>query len=193
MIPEQRLSSQSLPAPLLNPIPRDDPFTDYQIGGVGIQDPTQGFRVKLWRLRYIELTGEFLIDSPDDAPIVAFVRFNISYVSLSFDTNMNPFVSFTEAGVSKFWWFDTVLNAQVFDDTTIATAITPYAFLDDVRPSQAANVDNILVYIRGGSLYFRAQRDRYTIEYFLRSGVVGDVLLAGMQTNLRVGITVGSF
>lgn len=190
---ENRLSTTPVPAPLLVPISRDDPFTDYQMAGVGLQDPSQGLNVQLWRLKYDEFTGNFLLSAPNFSETVLFSRPDVSYVSLSFDTNMNPFVSFTEAGVSKFWWFDSVLGLQVFDNTTIATSSSPYATLDDTRVSQDAARDILLFYVRSGNLYYRQQRDRYTIERLLKTGVIGEVLLAGMQTNLRVGVTVGSF
>lgn len=193
MIPENRLSSTNIPAPLLVPIQRNDALTDFEKAGVGLQDPSQGLDVQLWKLVYDELTGDFVLSAPNTPPTVLFNRPNVTYVSLSFDANMNPFVSFTQAGVSEFWWYDTVLGAQVFDPTTIATATSPYATLDDRRVMQDASRDILLFYIRSGNLYFRQQRDRYTIEYLLKTGVIGDVLLAGMQTNLRVGITVGSF
>lgn len=193
MIPENRLSTTNVPAGLLVPINRNDALTDFEFAGVGLQNPSQGLNVQLWRLRYNEVTGEFLLSAPNYPETVQFVRANVSYVSLSFDSNMNPFIGFTENGVSKFWWYDTVLQAQVFDETTIATSSSPYATLDDRRQSQSAARDVLLFYVRGGDLYYRQQRDRYTIERSLKTGVIGEVLLAGMQTNLRVGVTVGSF
>ncbi|MBT9138842.1 MAG: hypothetical protein DDT31_01419 [Syntrophomonadaceae bacterium] len=192
-IPDNRLSTVTLPAPFLVSIPRDHALVDFEMGGVGLQNPSQGLNVQLWRLRYDELTGNFLLSAPNHPETILFNRPNVSYISLSFDSNMNLFVSFTQAGVSRFWWFDTVPSAQVFDEVTIATATSPYATLDDRRILQDATRDILLFYIRIGNLFFRQQRDRYTIEYLLQAGVTGDVLKAGMQTNLRVGILLGSF
>lgn len=193
MIPENRLSTVPVPSSLLVPMQRDDPFIDFERAGAGLQDPSQGLDVQLWTLRYDVVTGDFVLSAPTYPPAVQFNRANVTWISLSFDSNMNPFISFTEAGVSKFWWFDTVLSQQVFNDTIIPTATSHYATLDDRRSSQNSARDILLFYIRAGNLYYRQQRDRYTIERLLRSGVTGDVLIAGMQTNLRVGITVGSF
>jgi hypothetical protein len=193
MIPEQRLSTQNLPSPFVFPIPRDNQFEDFELAGVGLNDPSQGRQVQLWRLVYDEDTGEFILSAPNYPPTVQFVRADVSYVSLSFDNNMNPFISFTESGISKFWWFDPLVSQQVFDNTTIATAVSPYATVDDLRPIENSQSDIILAYIRAGNLYFRAQRDRYTIEYFLRSGVTGQVLTCGMGINLRFQILVGAF
>ena len=193
MIPEQRLSTTNLAAPLLVNFPRDDPFTDFEQGGIGLQNPSQGLNVQLWKLRYNDLTGEFLLSAPNYPETSQFVRFDVSYISLSFDSNMNPFISFTEAGVSKFWWFNTVTGQQEFQETLISSAISPYATLDDKRPLEDLTRDNLLFYIRSGNLYFRAQRDRYLVEYLLRTGVTGEVLVAGMGTNLRLQIIVGSF
>jgi len=193
VIPGNELSSTPQPAPFTFPFSRDDALTDFEFAGVGIQDPSQGLDVQMWKLRYLEETGEFMLSAPNYPETSQFVRFNVSYVSLSFDSNMNPFISFTEAGVSTFWWFDTVPQAQIFSNNIIPTSSSPYATLDDTRPLQNTARDNLLFYVRGGSLYYRQQRDRYTIERLLATGVVGEVLIAAMQTNLRVGIIVGSF
>lgn len=193
MIPENRLSTTNLTAPFLVPITRDDPLTDYEKAGVGLNDPTQGMDVQLWTLKWDEPTGEFRLSAPNYPETSQFVRSNVSYVSLSFDSNMNPFISFTENGVSKFWWYDTALGAQVFEDVLIAGDTSPYATLDDRRPDTQATRDIILSYVRGGNLYFRMQRDRYLVEYLLATGVVGDVLAVGMGTNLRLQFIVGSF
>ena len=193
MIPGNALSTPPQPAPFTFPSQRANPLTDFEFAGVGLQDPSQGLNVQMWKLRYLELTGEFMISAPNYPETSQFVRANVSYVSLSFDSNMNPFISFTEAGVSTLWWFDTVPEAQIFSNNIIPTSSSPYATLDDTRVSQSAERDNLLFYVRGGSLYYRQQRDRYTIERLLATGVVGEVLVAAMQTNLRVGIIVGSF
>lgn len=193
MIPQQRLSTTNLPAPFLVDIPRDDPLTDYEKGGVNLQDPSQGLDVQLWKLRYNDITGEFLLSASNYPETVQFVRFDVSYLSLSFDSNMNPFISFTEAGVGKFWWFNPLTNQQEFEEVLIASASSPYATMDDRRPLENFTRDNILTYVRSGNLYFRAQRDRYLIEYLLKTGVTGEVLVAGMGTNLRLQIIVGAF
>jgi hypothetical protein len=193
MIIEQRLSTVNFPAPLVNPIPRFSEFEDFELGGIGINDASQGRAVQLWRLVYDIDSGDFILSSATYPPTTQFNRPDVSYVSLSFDNNMNPFIAFTENGVSKFWWFDTVLGIQTFDETTIATAITPYATVDDVRALENAQSDIILTYIRSGNLYFRAQRGRYQVEYLLKSNVIGDVLVCGMGTNLRFQIILGYF
>ena len=193
MIPEQRLSTQVVDAPFRLSIIRDIPLIDYELAGVGINDPSQGLQVQIWTLEYFRNTGEFVLSAPNSPPTVQFTRANVSYVSLSFDTNMNPFISFTENGVSKFWWFNTLTGLQEFAETLIATAQSPYASLDDTRPLQNQNTDIILSYIRAGNLYFRAQRDRYLVEYLLASGVTGQVLVAGFTTNLRYKFILGTF
>ena len=193
MIPQQRLSTQLVDGDFRQSLIRDIPFIDYELAGVGLNDPSLGLQYQIWTLEYIKNTGDFVLSAPNYPSTVQFNRPNVSYISLSFDTNMNPFISFVENGISKFWWFNTVSGQQEFDETLIATAQSPYAALDDTRPLQNQNTDIILSYVRSGNLYFRAQRDRYLIEYLLVSGVTGQVLVAGFTKNLRYKFILGTF
>ena len=193
MIPQQRLSTQLVDGDFRQGLIRDIPFIDYELAGVGLNDPSLGLQYQIWTLEYIKSTGDFVLSASNFPPTVQFNRPNVSYISLSFDTNMNPFISFVENGISKFWWFNTLTGLQEFAETLIATAQSPYASLDDTRPLQNQNTDIILSYIRAGNLYFRAQRDRYLVEYLLASGVTGQVLVAGMATNFRYKFILGTF
>jgi hypothetical protein len=58
--------------------------------------------------------------------------------------------------------------------------------LDDKRPLQNAVSDVILAYTRSGNLYFRAQRDRYLVEYPLATAVTGTLDKVGMNTVNRL-------
>lgn len=185
MIPEERLSTTPVPGAFLHAEIRDSPYVDYEQGGVALQDPSLGLSVKLWTLRYSN--GDFIVSAPGVAPTVLFSRpGNVTWASLTFDQNMNPFVAFTEDGVSKFWWYDSTVPGQVFEESLIATAVTPCCCLDDRRPSFSANSDIILAYIRNNNLYYRQQRDRYLVEYLLRSGVGGRLDTVGMTVNYRL-------
>lgn len=158
------------------------------MGGVALNDPSQGLMVKPWRA-FADGAGNVFVESEDDPPVFQFAAPGITTISLTFDHNMEPFVAFTQPDGTKFYWFDT------FDSMHKITALPlgsswPRASLDDKRQISSATSDIILAYIRDGNLYFRQQRDRYLIEYLLYADLNQDIISpriieVGMGTNLR--------
>lgn len=186
MIPQMRLSTTPQPAALLLPDPQPRLTTSRARGGVALNDASQGLNVQTWTLSTdgtsVTIEGETVPQS------VLFTGTGITEVSLAFDQNMRPFVAFVDGGGAKYRWFDPV------DSTTKITPIgagvvTPRCCLDDFRPSQTNASDIILAYVRGGSLFYRQQRDRYLVEYPL--GLPAQALnFVGMGVNLRLQFEV---
>lgn len=178
MMPDKVLSTQVIAAAFL--APRDQPkhpLIDYSLGGVAIQDASQGLRSKIW-------TGEMVGDTVTlSAPGVTPVGFlsvsGITEFSFTFDQNMNPFITYATGGSCFYYWFDTTLGAYVTTALPAGSA-NPRCSLDDPRDLQSAASDILLAYIRAQTLCLRAQRDRYLIEYAL-----GDI---GSQLLLQVGM-----
>jgi hypothetical protein len=151
------------------------------MGGVALNDPSQGLRVREWTL-YLE--GENVTVSAEDVtPVVLFTGANITELSLAFDQNMNPVVAYVQAEQAKLYWFDPTIPG--YTATVIDEAITPRVALDDKRELFEPSSDVILGYIKNGNLYFRAQRDRYLIEYLLKSDVNATLVTVGMAVNNR--------
>lgn len=135
---------------------------DHEYGGVDLRDPSQGLLVQIWTA---ELIGtDVTVSAPSVSPTVLFGGPDITELSLAFDQNMNPCIAYVQAGQMILYWFDTLVNMQVF---TPFDGSSPKVCLDDKRPSQLQASDIIFAYLRSGALYFRAQRDRFAIEYFL--------------------------
>jgi hypothetical protein len=184
MIPLQRLSSVPVPAEFLEP---DDLETsslvDYEFGGVALNDASQGLRVRTWRLR---LVGNDIRINADNVPeVTLFTRNGITELSLAFDQNMRPYVAFVQNGQAILRWYDTLAQQQVFLDLDPAT-VTPRLCLDDKRPLQVGGSDVILAYVLNGNLYFRAQRDRFEVEYLLQADVGGKLIRIGMNQKYRL-------
>lgn len=186
MIPQQVLSTATIPAAFLPP--RNEPkqpLEDYELGGVALNDSSQGLRVYTWRGRYID--GEIVLDVPGIvAPVSVLAVADVTEFQFTFDQNMQPFIAFVVGDTdAKYRWFDGTLPGFVTDDLPAGT-ITPRCSLDDKRDSQGAASDIILTYMRDGSLYFRAQRDRYANEYLLEENLDGYELgQVGMSRALR--------
>lgn len=182
MLPDHVLSSTTIPAPFLPPDDRDpESLVDYEFGGVAIRDASQGLRVKVWTFR---LTGDDVTAEAIESPAeTLFTRAGITLVRGCFDQNMNPCVAFEDADGMWLWWFDTTVSAQVF---TQFDGEQPKVCMDDKRSTQGAANDIILAYLRDGFLYFRGQRDRFTVEYPLADVTGYTFTKMGMNTVLRL-------
>lgn len=163
MIPSQRLSTTPIPAPFLPPddLP-PELLTDYELGGIALRDPSQGLQVQVWTATLVG--ADVTVSAPSVDPTVLFSGSDITELRLAFDQNMNPCIAYVQAGQMILYWFDTFEGGQVF---TPFDGTSPQLCLDDKRTTQRGNSDIIFAYIRAGGLYFRAQRDRFGVEYFL--------------------------
>lgn len=183
MIPQQRLSTTNLRGAFLAPDNEVLSLTvAKELGGIALNDPSQGLQVQVWTLNTDGTAVK--ISAPSASETTLFAGTEITEIDLAFDQNMRPFVAFVESGVVKYRWYDSLVQAQV--TSTLPGATTPRCTLDDKRPLQTGSSDVILAYIRAGSLYFRAQRDRYGVEYLLQAAVVSSLSKVGMGTNNRL-------
>lgn len=200
MIPSQSLSNPTIPGNWLDPDNRLVTRTlDYELGGIALNDPSAGLEYQVWTLRLEILTGEdegtgILWLSAENTP--EFILFSgqwITEASLAFDQNMNPFVGYMQNGVAKYYWYNTLVAGMVHSELPSGST-SPRACMDDKRNLQTSLSDIIMCYTRDRNLYFRAQRDRYTIEYLLRENVrAGQVINIGMHDRWRLQIKVGLF
>jgi hypothetical protein len=183
MIPLNQLSTTFVNAPFVEKSNNlNAPLIDYEMGGVALNDASQGLKVKLWTL-YMD-GQNVMVTAEGVTPTVLFSLPGIRELSLAFDQNMRPFVAFVQYANAKFWWFDTAVGHVVFTD--LPGAVTPRCTLDDKRLIAQNTSDIILAYVKANNLYMRYQRDRYTIEYLLRSNVNATLVTIGMATNNRL-------
>ena len=158
---------------------------DYERGGVAVQDTSQGVNSYVWACWVDDI--HVTIQREGAPPVAVFEQVGILEISFAFDQNMRPQFAYKLAsGDIYLRWFDTQLDAYVTNN--FGTGRNPRLALDDKRPSQSGRADVIFAYIRGDTLYYRQQRDRYTIERSLRSGISAITKLKniGMTRNLRL-------
>lgn len=186
----QGLSTAPVSAEFL--APRDRPYearVSYEFGGPALGVPAQSRLVRIW-VAYYE-SGVIYV-APEDgssAPVGIIMDPLVETVSLAFDQNMRATLAYMSSGTLKLWWFDSVANANVI--TTFGGATSGQVTCDDKRDTQVGNSDVIFVYTKGDALYYRMQRDRYTIEYLLAPVVKGKVLRIGMNVKNRLQFEVG--
>lgn len=162
--------------------------TDYQLGGIGLSDPSEGLEVQVW---FLEISGpvtnnNIVVSAPNTQPIILLSAPNVTEVSLAFDENMKPAVAYVSQGNPYFWWYDATIPGYAIIDLP-AGITNPRCTLDDKRPTEInlGLSDIILAYLNNGSLCYRQQRDRYTIEYVLYNDI--NVLIPSPVLN-KVGM-----
>lgn len=176
MIPQDQhgnyLSSILMADHWIEPDDRENyPLIDYESGPIALNDPSEGQFYQAWTLRYFPDSGDMTLEAPNTPRTVQFNRPNINRISLAFDQNGNPFVAFVENGTdAMYWWYDPVPASTVFAALP-ANSLTPVCTQDDKRSNMAATgiSDIILCYVLNGNLYFRQERDRFTVQYPLQS------------------------
>lgn len=190
MIPENQPSSVAVPSIFAEP---DDLVTtskiDYERGAAALGDPSGGFDQKTWRCYVNANNLDVMVQADNETPIVIFQQAAIEEISFAFDQSMRPAVGYTLTNVRGAYlrWFDTTVNIYV--TTFYPDLRNPRLTLDDKRPTQVGvNSDIIFGYIRGDSVYYRMQRDRFQVEYFWRDGVQPNIRLKniGLARNLRL-------
>lgn len=186
MIPNNALSSSAIFSAFLVP-EKAEPLVDFEWGGVDLLDPSQGLMVKIWKCFYHD-DWICITDNTTTHQIIQVS--NVVHLSLAFDFNMHPTIAYTAVSVlgrkSFLYWYDTALGAQITTEYGV-DYLFPQLSLDDHRLHQSANADIIFSYIKNNNLYYRQQRDRFTIERLLESGLSEDVELrqTGMNTKNR--------
>jgi hypothetical protein len=136
------------------------------MGGIAIGDASHGLLYQLWTC-FLDGNGNISLAAPNTPAFVFLTVPDAVWVALAFDQNARPFIAYAnKAGFCNFHWFNTLVNQFV---TTALSRVVyrPFACVDDQQPAEIAISDIILAYVSAGVLYFRAQRDRYTIEYTL--------------------------
>lgn len=192
-------STLSNPTPIYTPyIPPDGSpvtsLTDVTLGGIGIQDPSQGLEVQTWSLQVVPngLNGDFYISAPNTSATYMFSRINATWGRLAFDQNMFPFIAYIDTYGAGYYWYNPVISG--FQFVVMASDVTnPCCTMDDKRPisTRVGSNDIILTYVRNNSLYYRQQRDRYATEYLLYNNINNiipnpTVWKVGMNTGMRL-------
>lgn len=183
MLPNNLLSSSAIHGLFINgrsyPVTN---FVDYEAGGIGIQDPSEGLLYQVWMAR---LENDHVYISAENTPEYSiFSGSGITEISFTFDQNMRFNLAYVEGGNAKLYWYDSTIPGMTITNFG-ASVLNPRITMDDKRPSQSSSNDIILAYVKSGSLYYRQQRDRFQIERLLRSGV-SKLKKIGMNDKLRL-------
>ena len=191
-LPGNALSVPARPGTLLPPDNLGRPLrtTDYELGGIALNDPSQGLQVRNWRLTLVGNEVRVAGD-PYTTETVVFTEAGITEVSMAFDANMQPAVAYLAFSIAKLRWYDATVpgyDTVILPSDARSLALT----MDDKRDSAAAYRDVMLFYFRTNRLFYRQQRERFLTERLLATFVAADLEIArvGMNDALRLQIEV---
>jgi len=156
----------------------------YEYGGAALNDTSQGLRAKIWT--GVVDGAQIALSAPNAAPFILTVANPPIDFDFTFDQNMTAFIAYElTPGNTSYYWYDTTI-AQYVTSTLPAGSSNPRCAIDDSRDSQSAISDILFSYVRAGTLFYRQQRDRYTIERSLVAGLpAGRLMQIGMTIKWR--------
>jgi hypothetical protein len=189
-LPSVSLQAASFLSPDTN---KFEPYIAYELGGVDLQDTSEGTTSYTWVARYSHNAITIERDGLEKYTILTELS-GVSSIDMTFDQNMNVILAYDIAGTSYLYWFDSVI--QDYTTSVFPNTRSPRLTRDDKRPQFINTSDVILAYINtAGELKYRQQRDRYTIEYLLGSGVQSSVIIEkiGMTTTNRIYFKLSPF
>jgi hypothetical protein len=112
-------------------------------------------------------------------------------LAATFDQLGQPLVFYSTGTGLELWWYDPI--AQAYVTANLGEGSSPFATFDIRYDPGDQNSDVILFYVKAGAIYYRLQRDRYTIEYTtpVVSGV-NKILAADMTVDYRLQLVYSS-
>ena len=187
MFYNNQISSETLYAEFISP---DDlsynKLQDHEKAGAKIKDSLEGINKYTWVFEIRNDSEIWCIREDTQEATKLYTGNNLTEVYGSFDRNMNPCYIYKENGNYQFVWFNTVTNRNVTEG--LGDVRSPRITHDDKRDEALVYSDIIITYIRDDKVYYKLQRDRYTIEHFaFEEKVKGRSIKSfGMNKGLRL-------
>lgn len=152
----------TVPQPAAFQSPTSDayhPLTMRATGGVAIGDGSQGREIQLWTVAYE--AGS--INVYDALGVLSFTLAvaGVLSVCLAFDSNMAVTLAYQKADGAYLYFFNSL--SGLFDTLQLLGADQSRVAVDKTAIFFSGASDVILVYSLAGVIYWRQQRDRYTI------------------------------
>lgn len=156
------------------PLPHPDNLkaiglTDRELGGVAINDGSQGLNNWVWTVN-VEPDGAVKLWREGEVATTVLVQTDIADIALAFDQNMQPVLAWESiTGELFLYWFNPVIQSFVTDSFGLGR--NPRLAMDDKRIRSLGTSDVIFAYISEGKLCYRMQRDRFVAEYIVATDI----------------------
>lgn len=186
-------SEPAVPGLVLSPdnMPKR-PTIDYEMGGIALQDPSQGLLVQQWRAWYVRDEMAVYVEATNTPPTKIFEQDRLTWLSFCFDQNMRWSAVYTlQDGESYLRWYDSLEGDYAItplDDGVI----TPFLTLDDKRAIMLGSSDIVLAYIQKETVYLRVQRERFQVPHVWQEDIPKDWIIRnfGMSNKLRLQMEI---
>lgn len=191
MIPDNELSVKPIRASLLYPnrFLLASLTEDYEMGGIAIQDPSEGVNYQPW-FGYWRDDGALCVrPAIDGEDIVLFSEPDIFEFSFAFDQNMRWYAATQRTdGSFRFRWYDSLIEGYA---TLELSGIGGFKVTQDDKRDvlvQLGRSDVLLTYIKDRKLYIRNQRERFQVEHLLAENLPKNIRITnfGMTERYRV-------
>jgi len=181
MLPSNMLSNVPLPSGWY--YHEDSPAgagVAYTEGGPSLLNPAEGTLGTTWRVKLKENKYVYL-ESLTHPETLIHTGVSITWVSLAFDVLMNPLYIWVDQGETFLSWYDAVVADRVI--TSFGSGlVTPTLDLDAKNPIHSGYADVIFAYLKADmKLYYRQQRERFTVERLLSDGPFVSIVRTGMN------------
>lgn len=189
MIPGNQFTPTPLPSLFVAPYDRNyNPNKAFSSGGVAIGDPSQGRDMQNWEAA---IEGDNIVVRPEGGA----VQLTLSApgavdVTLAFDGNMAATVAWLTGTTASLYYYDSIVGGYI--TKTFADVTSCRVCIDDIRTFNTTNSDILLVYTKGGNLYWRQQRDRYDVERLV-GATANRIVKAGPSETGRLQIALVPF
>ena len=159
---------------------------DRALGGIALQNTSEGLNYQIWEIYYE--SGSVRIKGLSNNLTYSLLSLDgITELSLAFDLNMNVSFSYVANGEAFLRFYDSL--TQTYQSLPLENCRSPRMTYDDTREMQTNTSDVICAYINKETLQlcYRLSRDRFTIEYPLKSVAENARLIrVGMTDKLRL-------
>lgn len=168
------------------------PTIDYELGGIGLQNPSMGLMFQTWRGWYDRDSQSVFLESSNTPPTVIFEQQGIIWLSFCFDQNMRWSAVYTlDDDTSYLRWYDSSSGDYAITELK-SGVISPLLSLDDKRELQVGSSDIILAYIQNETAYIRVQQERFQIPHVWAEKIPKDWIIRnfGMSDELRLQMEI---
>jgi hypothetical protein len=154
----------------------------YDDGPIALQNPINGLRHQIWRMRYVNDT--FYLVAPNRVESAFLTVRGVRECNFTFDQNGRILITYIVEDVLTLCWHDTF--TQRYEKWAMATGVTSAKICLDMRDPNLITKSQILLgYIQNGSLYYCKQLERYKIARLIASNVGTRLIQIGLSRQNR--------